>query len=335
MLRKIYFHLLFWLIALNLCAFIIGYQADYKQAYFLMLIYSPVMVGTAYFISGILIKQYFLEKRYLRFFLYLVYTLIVSFFLVMILNTLVFIFVANYSYNLMPPATKDIVTLFTILYLVIFLFVSTDNIKAYSEAFAEKEVAKKRLAEAELKFLKSQLNPHFLFNTLNNLYSLSLKKADETPEAILKLSNLLDHILNASDKLLIPLSEEIKVLNDFIYLESLRYGSNLKLISRIELAHKPSFEIPPLTLVTIVENCFKHASFNKENKLFISIEIMEIDNKFKMTTLNDYDSQITENKAGRGLENLKRQLNYLFDGRFSLTTIKEKKFVTTLEIYKP
>jgi LytS/YehU family sensor histidine kinase len=331
MLNKLPFHIIFWLISLNLCAFIIGYKSDWQQAYLLTAIYSPVSVSSAYFITHVLMERYLYKGSYLKFIIYLIYTITVSLFLVMVLNTVVFINIANYQFNLMPAPTKDIVVLFTILYLIVFLFVSTQSVKKYADARSEKEAALKRMAETELKFLKSQLNPHFLFNTLNNLYSLAVKKSDEAPDAILKLSNLLDNVLSASDNLLIPIDQELKVIEDFIYLESLRFGDRLNIKKEIEVPEGCEFKIPPLSLITIIENCFKHGGEGKMKKLAINIKIIASNNTLNVATKNNYHPSGDGTSKGRGLDNLRRQMNYLFKDKHELT-ISQRENIFTLEL---
>jgi len=331
MLNKLPFHIIFWLISLNLCAFIIGYKSNWQQAYLLTAIYSPVSVSSAYFITHILMEQFLYKGAYLKFIVYLVYTIIVSLFLVMVLNTVVFINIADYQFNLMPAATKDIVVLFTTLYLIVFLFVSTQSVKKYADAKSEKEAALKRMAETELKFLKSQLNPHFLFNTLNNLYSLAVKKSDEAPDAILKLSNLLDNVLSASDHLLTPIDQELKVMEDFIYLESLRFGNRLNIKKEIKVPEGCDIKIPPLSLITIVENCFKHGGEGKHKELAIDISIKAGENSLIVATKNNYHPNGEGSNKGRGLENLRKQMNYLFKDKHQLT-IDQKDNIFTLRL---
>ena len=113
--------------------------------------------------------------------------------------------------------------------------------------------------ETELQFLKSQTNPHFLFNTLNNIYALARKKSDSTADAVMKLSKLLRFMLYESQKKFISITDEIQVLDDFIELEKIRYGEKLQLIFNKSIDNE-SHPIAPLILLPFVENAFKDQS---------------------------------------------------------------------------
>jgi hypothetical protein len=320
MLQKLSFHIIFWLISLNLCAFIIGYQSDWESAYLLTLIYGPVPIASAYFIDSILIEGYLLKKKYVRFTLYLVYVMIISMFLVMVNNTIIFITVAKYQYGLMPAATKDSIVLLSTLYLLVFLFVSTQSVKKYSLVYAEKEAALKSKAETELKFLKSQLNPHFLFNTLNNLYSLALQKSDQAPEAILKLSQLLDSVLNTNKATLISIDEELNTLTDYIYLETLRYGNRLDILKVIDIDQRASIKVPPLCLIVLMENCFKHGTMPHGEITKIVFTIHRDNEHLIVCTSNAVKKEPSKNSQNIGLENIEKQLHYLYSANYELKT---------------
>src|SRR5690606_27106154 len=218
MYTKIISHIIYWVLALSFCILIIGYRSDWQEAIFLTIVFSPIPIGSAYLISYHLLEEYLMKRRHVRFFLYVTYILISCFFFILLINTAVFIYVADYKYNMMPPATRDILTLFAILFLLVILFVATQSIRKWGRASEEKERALKNAAESELRFLKTQLHPHFLFNTLNNLYVLTLNKSAKAPELVLKLSSLLDYILESGKNKLTDLRSEIKIMNDFIYL---------------------------------------------------------------------------------------------------------------------
>ena len=123
----------------------------------------------------------------------------------------------------------------------------------------------------ELKVLKNQLNPHFLFNTLNNLYALTLKKDDKAPEVIAKLSEILDFVLYRCNDDFVCMEKEIKLLENYISLEKLRYSENRLAISFTKDIQENS-KISPLILLTFVENAFKHGVINETEKAMIRYE---------------------------------------------------------------
>ncbi|MBK6267118.1 histidine kinase [Marivirga sp. S37H4] len=322
MLKKILFHITYWAFALLLGAFLIAYRSNWQEAIFLTLVFSPIPIGSAYLITHFLLHEYLIKRRYLRFFLYIAYILIVSFFLLLLFNTAIFIFIAEYQFNLMPPATQDLLTLFVTLFLLVILFVATQSIRQWSIVYQEKELALRNASESELRFLKTQLHPHFLFNTLNNLYVLALEKSDKAPELVLKLSSLLDYILASGKNKLVDLSEEIEVMNDFIYLETLRYEDRLTLNKKIDVPVELSIKIPPLILVTIMENCFKHGAMNNWGKVVIEFNMSVKDKMLLIKSSNRFFTKSTSLPTGIGLNNIQKQLNYLYGKNYILQVEK-------------
>jgi two-component system LytT family sensor kinase len=175
----------------------------------------------------------------------------------------------------------------------------------------EKSLVKEKLG-AELKFLRNQTNPHFLLNTLNNIYGLARKKSDDTAEVVMKLSELLRFILYESRSDLITLADEIKVIEDYLELETIRYNERLS-VSFSKSLDGSCYHITPLLLLPFVENAFKHGVSETRFESFISIDIRVTDGKLYFTIENtkDADQQETENKLPArsvGLINVKRQL---------------------------
>lgn len=175
----------------------------------------------------------------------------------------------------------------------------------------EKGLVKEKL-EAELKFLRTQTNPHFLFNTLNNIYALARKKSDDTAEVVMKLSKLLRFMLYESKNDSITIAQELRVLNDYIELEKIRYNERLtiRFTRAIDNELQP---IAPLILLPFVENAFKHGASETRFSSFIQIDaqlqksqlIFTIEN----STEHDGDEEIKENI---GLSNVRRQLELMY-----------------------
>lgn len=189
--------------------------------------------------------------------------------------------------------------------------------------------------EAELSFLKSQVHPHFLFNTLNNLYGLTLIKSEQTPEIVLKLSDLLDYMIYKSNDKFVPLEKELKMLESYIELEKLRYNKRLDFDYQI-IGEPGSYKIAPLIMLPFIENSFKHGAGNDRTKPKIRIKI-EINND--CLTLNVVNSIRGESKkdeslgAGIGLKNVRRRLELIYPDVHQLEIRKsEKEFEVNLEI---
>jgi sensor histidine kinase YesM len=167
--------------------------------------------------------------------------------------------------------------------------------------------------ETELKFLRNQTNPHFLFNTLNNIYALARKKSDETADVVMKLSKLLRFMLYESKNQQIRISDEIKILDDYIELEKLRYGDRLSL-SFIREIDNENESIAPLLLIPFVENAFKHGASESRFESFIHLEMTLQDGILEFHVENSKEENgKRSNDENIGLANVRRQLELLYE----------------------
>ena len=175
----------------------------------------------------------------------------------------------------------------------------------------EKNLVKEKL-EAELKFLRNQTNPHFLFNTLNNIYALARKKSDNTADVVMKLSKLLRFMLYESRKEHIPISDELRLLDDYIELEKIRYNERLT-VNYFKKIDDPLQQIAPLLLLPFVENAFKHGAGEARFNSFIHIDIKLdrgiLDFSVENSKENNGQQGVTENI---GLSNVRRQLELMY-----------------------
>lgn len=177
----------------------------------------------------------------------------------------------------------------------------------------EKSLVKDKL-EAELKFLRNQTNPHFLMNTLNNIYALARKKSDDTAEVVMKLSELLRFMLYESDGYLISLADEVKVLEDYLDLETMRYDDRLSVSFSKEI-DKESYRITPRLLLPFIENAFKHGISETRFNSFIDIDIKARDGRldfFIENTKEDCNGHASPPRSNIGLINVKRQLELTY-----------------------
>ncbi|MEQ8812829.1 MAG: histidine kinase, partial [Imperialibacter sp.] len=191
-----------------------------------------------------------------------------------------------------------------------------------------------KLKEAELQLLKGQIHPHFLFNTLNNLYGLALEKSDVLPVSILRLSELLDFLLYRSNKPLVPLADEIKLMRDYIALEELRFEERLRLELDIQ-ANGNECSIAPFLLFPFVENAFKHGFMQDDQQLFLSISIHTKGERLYLTVANSFSKN--EKEAGQlggvGLSNVRKRLELLYPGSHELRIgNNEQHFIVNLEL---
>jgi two-component system LytT family sensor kinase len=187
--------------------------------------------------------------------------------------------------------------------------------------------------EAELNYLKSQTNPHFLFNTLNNIYSLSRDKSDLAPESILRLSKILRYMLYETAGEYIAIEQELKIISDYIELEKLRYDESLSINFNYDIEDMKQ-SLPPLLLIPLVENAFKHGASETRSRPFVDIHLSVKHRQLILAVKNSIDETSSSQKVKEniGLSNLKRQLELLYtDYDFSFGP-GESEFTATLKI---
>ena len=190
----------------------------------------------------------------------------------------------------------------------------------------------KEKAQMELRALKSQINPHFLFNTLNSIYSLSLDKDDRLPGTVLQLSDIMRYYLYESREDLVPLKKELQMLQDYIHLQQMRSDNRLEILMTME-GEPQDYRIAPLLLITFVENAFKHSVKGKTGRSFIHLNMEIRDGKFSFRLENNkgkVDEVEPENYKGLGLENVKRRLALLYPGRHGLTVREDEHIFSIL-----
>ncbi len=172
--------------------------------------------------------------------------------------------------------------------------------------------------QTELKFLKSQINPHFLFNSLNNLYALTLSKSDAAPEVVLRLSNILRYILYESGEGSVSVSKEMQHVNDYVSVERLRLGDSVRIDVDIDKYLNDEY-IEPMLFLTLVENAFKHSENVIPEKRFIKIHAKSLDNGFRFLIENSYNpSKNHQEHGGIGMVNIKKRLNLIYPNNHDL-----------------
>lgn len=200
-----------------------------------------------------------------------------------------------------------------------------DTFKRQKEAETEKKIS-------ELNFLKAQLNPHFFFNSLNTIFSLAIKKSDQTPVAILNLSDLMRYMLYETDKNKVQLQEEILYIENYIELQKLRLTENNHI--KFEVAGSPTgILIPPLLFICFIENAFKHGvNPATTNQIFVKFTISH--NEINMLVVNDINIQLKKDEAsGLGIENTVKRINLYFPEKNILKTYTENdKFFVDLTL---
>jgi len=187
---------------------------------------------------------------------------------------------------------------------------------------------------AELNALKNQLNPHFLFNTLNNLYALALKKSDKTPEVISKLSDILDYMLYRCNDKFVSLRKEIELIESYLALEKIRYGKRVQVDFTIAIEEEQ--KIAPLLLLTFIENAFKHGVSQELNQASLHINLKANEERIQFSIENTIPKtgvDASSSKEAIGLKNVRKQLALLYPDTHELRiTQKEGLYQVQLNI---
>ncbi len=185
----------------------------------------------------------------------------------------------------------------------------------------EKQELQTQTMQSELRFLKSQINPHFLFNTLNSLYALTLKKSDKAPDIVLKLSEMMRYMLYECNVPLVRLNKEVHYIGNYLDLEKLRQGENIDIKFEVEGTISDQ-KIAPLMFMSFIENCFKHGLGNHITPGFVHISLIVEGNKMEAIIKNSKPQSMPKplnpRSGGIGLGNVKRRLNLLYPNRYSL-----------------
>jgi two-component system LytT family sensor kinase len=269
----------------------------------------------AYFNNDYLIPRLLLARNYLLYILSLGLAIVSVCFP---LSIVVHIVVENEE--LQTLIWSDSFFLFLIIN-VIFTVITTMVLKLvkqwYSDQKTTKDLQQEQL-QTELKFLKSQINPHFLFNSLNNLYALTLSKSDSAPEVVLRLSNILRYILYESNEGYVSVRKEMEHVKDYVAVEKLRLGMGVSIDIDIDDAIQDD-PVEPMLFLTLVENAFKHSEDILPEKRFIRIHAKSLDTGFRFLIENTFSPSKRDSETGGiGLENIKKRLNLIYPNQHDI-----------------
>jgi len=205
----------------------------------------------------------------------------------------------------------------------------------YQDELKNKMLVEEKIA-AELNFLKAQIHPHFLFNTLNNLYALTLIKSEKTPDIVLKLSELLDYMIYKSNDEFVSLAKELEIVKGYIELEKMRYNERLNLTYQVN-GEAEKYQIAPLILLPFIENCFKHGASKDRKKPVVNIEIDIEPEVLILRAVNSIPEKKQTDETERegiGLSNVKRRLELIYPNKYELEIKPDNKvFIVVLKIF--
>ncbi len=330
--------MVFWIGVYFFYTYFLGYgssNTEYVNRFSAYLM--PVTIVLSYFVALYLIPKYLRERKYWLFFLYGIYTIVISF-VAIILSIFYGLIFSSYLKDIDSIAlTKSVplivlgiyfvVAVVIVISLFVYSFLSNLKNEDLRNKFLETQL---QLKQQELKFLKMQIHPHFLFNSLNTIYGYALKKADEAPEMILKLSNLLDYILYQIDKPHVLLENELDHIEDYIALEKIRFHDTLRVNFRRGKINRP-ITVAPMLLIPFVENGFKHgAILEGVLKVDIEVDVSGDELYFKMSNSVQESEDST---SGIGLENIQKRLEMLYKENHELEIEKiDNQFIVSLKV---
>lgn len=242
-----------------------------------------------------------------------------------------------YGYVIGPMRNSDLLetlsyNFFSTLWYLGLMLALKLSIDWYGQQLIIQKITVEKL-NAEVDFLRAQINPHFLFNILNNLYALTLKKSDRAPDIVLKLSEMMEYMLYDSSETKVLLEKEIMYLNNYIELERLRLSNGAAISIQIN-ADLNGHEIAPLLLLPLVENAFKHGLSKQTGHNWLAVTIRLIKSTLTVVIENAKPSSpVVNNKGGIGLENLRKRLDLLYPAKHTLELEdKKNRFLSRLII---
>jgi two-component system sensor histidine kinase AlgZ len=193
--------------------------------------------------------------------------------------------------------------------------------------------AQQEKTTAELQLLKSQVHPHFLFNTLNNIYSFSLEASPKTPEMILKLSSLLRYMLNDCRAEQVRLEKELEIMKNYIDLEKERYAHTMKITWHVEGDLEDKY-IAPLLMLPFLENAFKHGASEQLETSWLSVDVSARSHTLQCKIANRTDERVAHRPRGQGIgiENVKKRLELIYPGHYQLQIHEGNPFVVSLRV---
>lgn len=326
--RNITWHIIFWSLFFLYTFLTEGTINDknYTVAFYMACTYVVLGMFVTYFTLNITLGKYYFKKQHVQFVLCLLLSFILS-------GVARRYFLYTYIYPVLSPdklaeplfyIPKIIVGavqvhLIAAVGTLIYLLGRWKEQQHFSDILVKEKVA------AELQLLKSQVQPHFIFNTLNNIYMLSLKGSNQTSDMIYRLSSLLSYMLYDSKEDVISIEKEIDYIKNYINLEKIRYGERLDVQLNVYKAIK-SINLPPLLFLPLVENAFKHGVSKQVNDSWVHIDIslkkgiliFKIEN-----SCSDDVELLKEFGHGLGLDNLRKRLQIIYNTKYELKTMKE------------
>jgi len=327
-------HTIFWaiiialIIASNIFSVTKHTYTDYLITY---LVFGIINVSIFYINYIFLIPEFIIKKKkyvlyLLSFLLLIVASVILKTAIAVLYRDDVLTYLNDAKQKVEMPVHNFVVY---VVFISGFFLISSCIIKFIIDWFAADRIQRSlesERREMELQFLKSQLNPHFLFNSLNNIYSLAYQKSDKTADAIMKLSEIMRYMIYESNTPTVALSKEVDYLKNYIDLQKIRFkdGAFVEIILNGEIDDQ---KIVPLMLISFVENAFKHGVVNDPAEP-VKIEIIANQKILHFSVINKKNNQNKDAQGGVGLVNVERRLQLIYPDRYKLNVVNSATHYT-------
>jgi len=319
-------HLVFWIVHILIFTFVFWpSKGDQGVHLVISTMWAFLFIVYCYPITYWIIPEYLLKEKYLQFAIIMFLWAVAGMFWNYVCRAYIYFPLAAIlhfdvgSKNAWAPASLLIMNLMAGFASMIVMFKYW--MKKQKDFLSEKN----EKINAELQLLKAQIHPHFLFNTLNNIYSYSLKNSAQTSQMLLKLSSLLRYILYDCKTNEVMLDREIDAMKNYIDLEKERYANRLEISLNVEGDTKGNL-IAPLLLLPFLENAFKHGTSEQLEKPWLSMDIAVKQHTMRCKIVNSKNYTVKPNDNGIGINNVRTRLSYLYPGNHELKLIDEGNF---------
>ena len=327
--KKMLIHGILWIAVLLFFSVFFGVEgASFSSVLQFSFYLLPITIFTTYAFVYYIIPKFLLNQKYVKFIFYFICAVIFSCVYIIISTFYGLVFLSKMDLAGKFPISKSVFFIIIAVYIVVLIACAFTLLKNYYVTLSDNKELKNsilqgelQIKEQQLKYLKMQIHPHFLFNTLNTLYAFALHKNEKTPEMILQLSNLLDYIIYQTQKPHVFLADEIKHLQDFIEMEKNRFQDKLY-INFTTKGISEYTQIPPMLFLPFLENSFKHGK-DESGNLKIDMKLIQDKTDLFFEIINskspkEMKEASIENDKGIGLENVKQRLDLLFKNKHSL-----------------
>lgn len=328
-LRVVLLHLLFWVLVVTYFAWGFGLDKNPKASFINALYLLPGHIIMVYSLLYFLVPRFLLQRKFFQFFLG---------FLILVVICASYTLLAQLSVNSIGVLLGATIRIDRNVFPFVHIGAIAISIKLLKHWYLQQKLtleAEQQKTVAELNLLKAQLHPHFLFNTLNNLYSHTLEFSPKSPEIVLKLSGLLCFMIYENNSTKIPLVKEMELLENYISLEQLRYGDRLE-ISVTVTGDIEKYQIAPMLLLPFLENAFKHGTSKQIDQCWISFNLSVENSIMSFKLINSIEPNLdgeVKKIGGMGFQNVIKRLQLLYKDNYLIETVKmEDVFVVDLEL---